>query len=61
MTFILVFDIPRKKPLVELRVNRQLKKIGAKKLQHSLWESNQLNDLISIALFIRDNGGQAKY
>jgi len=61
MSFILTFDIPRNEPLVELRINRELKKIGAKRLQFSVWRSDKLEKLIEIALLIRSSGGQAKY
>jgi len=61
MSFILVFDIPRNEPLVELRINRELKRIGAKKLQFSVWQSDKLEKLVETALLIRSSGGQAKY
>ena len=57
--FVLVFDIPRDKPLLALRVNRTLKRIGATKFQHSVWRSENLQDLISLATFIKRHGGKA--
>jgi hypothetical protein len=61
MSFILAFDIPRSEKLLKLRVNRMLHKIKAKKIQFSLWESEKLKELISIAIFICNHGGSAKY
>ena len=59
--FIIAFDIPREKKNVQRRVQRILHRIKAKKLQFSLWESDNLQKLVDISLFIRANGGQAKY
>jgi len=58
---VIVFDIPRKENTLLKRVNRELKRIGAKRLQFSVWQSDKLDELIEIALFISSNGGQAKY
>jgi len=57
--FILIFDIPRNMPTLALKVNRWLKRINAKKFQHSVWKSEKLNELIAIATFIKDFGGNA--
>ncbi len=58
--FILVFDIPRDEPVVKLKVNRNLHKIKAVKVQHSVWSSNELKELIDIATFIKNSGGSAR-
>ncbi len=57
--FILTFDIPRDLVSVRKKTNRDLQKLGAKKIQHSLWKSNNLKSLIDIATFIKKNNGNA--
>jgi CRISPR-associated endonuclease Cas2 len=61
MSFILTFDIPRENLTLEKRVNRMLKKIKARMLQFSVWSSENLEEMIKIALMIKKNGGSAKY
>ena len=61
MTFVLIFDLPREAVLERKKVNLMLKRSGSKMIQFSVWSNNNLKELIPIALFIRDNGGQAKY
>lgn len=58
--FILAFDIPSKNPYFKLIVNRRLKKLGAKMVQRSLWQHEDLNELISIAILIKNAGGKAR-
>lgn len=58
--FILMFDIPKELNRVEVRVWRDLNKINAEKIQHSLWKSNKLKELIDIATFIKNSGGTAR-
>jgi len=57
--FILTFDIPRDHHKILLKVHRELHKISAKKVQHSLWKSENLKELIDIASFIKKSGGHA--
>ncbi len=56
---ILMFDIPRERHDVELKANRDLHKMNAKMIQHSVWKSDNLKNLIDIATFIKKNDGQA--
>lgn len=56
---ILIFNIPRENRLLELKVNRELKAIGAKMLQHSVWKSENLKQLILMATRIKAQGGKA--
>ena len=51
--FILAFDLPR-----ELHSER--KRINAKMIQFSIWESEKLEDLIRIAIIIKSFGGTSK-
>jgi len=60
MSFILTFDIPREKHVLEKRINRELRKIDAEMLQFSLWKSENLDELLKIALTIRNFGGSAR-
>jgi CRISPR/Cas system-associated endoribonuclease Cas2 len=56
---IIIFDIPRKNPILAVKVNRKLKKINAKKIQNSVWRSENFDELVKIALWIRNAGGKA--
>jgi hypothetical protein len=60
MPGILVFDIPRGQTILNVKVNRKLKAIKAKKIQNSVWKSDNINELIKIAIWIRNAGGKAK-
>ena len=59
MSYILLFDLPRFRKNVVVKVNRKLHGIGAKKLQHSVWESKDLSSLKEIADLIKNSGGDA--
>jgi len=56
---ILLFDIPREERRIELKIWRELKRLDAKMVQHSVWKSGKLQDLIDIATFIKKSGGSA--
>lgn len=56
---ILLFDIPREERRIELKIWRELKRLDAKMIQHSVWKSDKLQDLIDIATFIKKSGGSA--
>lgn len=58
--YVLLFDIPRNKKYLRVKVNRLLKKNDAKLLQHSVWSCNKLKPLAEIAILIRKNGGKAE-
>jgi hypothetical protein len=57
---ILIFDIPREHRNIELKAWRDLNKMNAKMIQHSVWESNNLKSLMDIALFVKKSGGEAR-
>ncbi len=57
--FVLIYDIPRGDVKVAVKVWRDLIKLGAKKLQHSVWRHSDLSKLIEIATFIKKSGGSA--
>ena len=56
---IIIYDIPRERRSLTVKVNRKLHAIKAEKLQHSIWESQMLEELKDIATMIRSYGGQA--
>lgn len=60
MNYILAFDIPKGDSILRVKVNRLLKKIGAEKVQNSVWRSGNLRELTKIAVWIRNVGGDAK-
>ncbi|HLC39377.1 MAG TPA: hypothetical protein VJJ76_00660 [archaeon] len=59
MQYVLLYDIPREKKSFQVFVNRALKKAKAKKLQHSVWQSDDLSALRGIARKIKEENGQA--
>lgn len=59
MSNILIFDIPKDEKILAVKVNRLLKSIDAKKLQNSVWKSDNLKELVKIAIWIRNVGGTA--
>ncbi|MCD6403224.1 MAG: hypothetical protein J7K98_02765 [Candidatus Aenigmarchaeota archaeon] len=60
MSFILVYDFPRTFHTARRQLNRKLHRIGAEKLQDSVWKCNDLQALIDVALFIKSFGGRAE-
>jgi len=58
--FIISFDLPREVSLARVRLFRMLKSRNCRMIHESLWESNNLKDLIEIASFIKRFGGSAK-
>ena len=60
MPNILLFDIPAGEKILNVKVNRKLKSIGAEKVQNSVWKSENLKELMKIAIWIRNVGGEAK-
>lgn len=57
--FLIAFDIPAKESLFKKKINQILKKTGAKMIQRSLWESENLNKLLNVAILIKNIGGKA--
>ena len=60
MSYVIVFDIPRNLAVERVRMHRELRKIGAKNIQHSLWRHKNLKSLIKIGIEIRKLGGRAE-
>jgi hypothetical protein len=58
--FVISFDLPREMNSARVRVFRMLKSRNCKMIHESLWESNNLKDLIEIAKFIKRFGGNAR-
>ena len=57
---VLMFDIPREMNTLEKRINRELHKMGAEMMQHSVWKSEDISELMKIALEIKRSGGSAR-
>lgn len=58
--FVLIFDLPKESHSEYVKVWRDLNKIdNIKKVQHSVWKSEKINELIDIATFIKKSGGHA--
>lgn len=60
MTYLLIFDIPKGSTILNVKVNRLLKYIGAEKIQNSVWRSDNLKELTKIVIWIRNAGGKAQ-
>ncbi|MGC8812307.1 MAG: hypothetical protein ACP5O8_01830 [Candidatus Aenigmatarchaeota archaeon] len=58
MRYIIIYDIPREKKVLQVQVNRALKAIKSEKIQHSVWESDDLKALRAIATRIKSEGGK---
>ncbi len=56
---ILIYDIPKEKDSLRVKVHRALKEIKAEKMQTSVWRSDNLHELIKIALMIKNSGCEA--
>ncbi len=59
MSYLIIYDIKRLDTTTRLRVNRRLRRLGALKLQHSVWESNDISELKNLVLVIKSSGGNA--
>ncbi|TAL47268.1 hypothetical protein EPN87_03315 [archaeon] len=57
---VLIFDIPRDSNTVEKRINRELRRMDAKMIQHSVWQLDDVQDLMKVALEIKQSGGKAR-
>jgi len=60
MSFLITFDTPREMKTLQRQVQRDLHRIDAEMLQFSLWKSEKLDELLKIALTIRNFGGSAR-
>jgi hypothetical protein len=58
--FIISFDLPREMNSARVRLFRMLKSRNCKMIHESLWEGDNLKDLIEIATFIKKFGGRAR-
>jgi uncharacterized protein (UPF0128 family) len=58
--FIISFDIPLDQPTEKRRINRELHRMGARMLQQSFWEHEDLGQLIKVASSIKSIGGSAR-
>jgi len=56
---VLIFDIPKDRHKVEVKIWRDLNKHKAKMMRHSVWKHSDLSKLIDIAAFIKKSGGSA--
>ena len=57
--YIIIYDIPREQKVLQVQINRKLHRINAHKIQHSTWESEDLDGLKTIARTIKASGGVA--
>lgn len=57
--YIIIYDLPREEKSLLVKINRMLHRINAKKLQHSIWQSDDLEALKDMVRIIRGAGGQA--
>jgi len=60
MSFVIVFDIPVREKVEKVRINRELRRMGARRVQDSFWRHENLNQLVNLAIRIRSIGGKAE-
>jgi len=58
--FVIVFDIPRGSNTLRTRVRRTFEKFGVKKIQESVWSSENPALLVDVAEKIKMSRGRAK-
>jgi len=58
--FVISFDLPKEMNSARVRLFRMLRSRNCKMIHESLWESNNLRELIEIASFIKRFGGNAR-
>ena len=58
--YVLSFDLPEEMTAQRKRINRDLRAINANLIHDSFWKSDNLQELILIARFIKDSGGSAR-
>ncbi|MCM8782001.1 MAG: hypothetical protein NC828_03000 [Candidatus Omnitrophica bacterium] len=58
--FIIIYDIPRDRKALLVKINRALHAINAEKIQHSVWQSSDIDQLKIIAGLIKQEGGVAR-
>ena len=57
--YLIIFQLEGSSKVLKLKINRKLKKIGAKMIQKSVWAHESAQKLIEIASFIKARGGKA--
>jgi len=57
--YLIIFQLQSGSHSLKLKINRKLKKVGAKLIQRSVWVHESAQKLIEIASFIRARGGEA--
>jgi len=59
MFYVLIFGLPKGSAMLNVKINRLLKGIGAEKVQNSVWKSDNLKELTRIVVWVRNAGGNA--
>jgi len=57
--YLLIFELKQKDPTLKLKINRFLKKIGARMVLRGVWKHKSASELINLASFIKNRGGKA--
>jgi len=57
--YLIIFQLSSGSSTLKLKINRMLKKIGAKMIQKSVWAHESVQKLLGIASFIKARGGKA--
>ncbi len=58
--FVLSYDIPTGESAFKLKINRLLRKMRAAMAQRSVWQHPGLDELVRIAILIKNVGGRAR-
>lgn len=59
ISFLLLYDLGRGENAVRLKINRELRKLGANMFQHSIWEHTNIHKLKEIADLIGNREGKS--
>jgi hypothetical protein len=57
--YLIIFQLGGDSSTLKLKINRKLKKTGARMIQKSVWNHENAQKLIEVASFIKARGGKA--
>jgi CRISPR/Cas system-associated endoribonuclease Cas2 len=57
--YLIIFQLGGDSSTLKLKINRKLKKTGARRIQKSVWTHENAQKLIEVASLIKARGGKA--
>lgn len=58
MSYLIIYNIKKLDNATRLKVSRRLRKLGALRLQHSVWEFTGFSELRDLMELIKSTGGK---